>query len=92
MSTENVAYIKKNWLTFSNIVVLVSFMMYQAKWQERVDSQIMELQQDVSKHIMDREAHQPLKDRIEIFMPRNEIQGILKSIESSLDKIESKLR
>jgi len=82
---------KKNWLTFSNVVVLVSFMLYQAKWQERVDSQISSLQIEVAKHTSDKDAHRPLGTSIQLFVPRTELDGRLESIMRTLEKIDKKL-
>jgi hypothetical protein len=91
MSEDNKDFIRKNWLTFSNIVVLVSFIIYQARWQQRVDSEILELKTSVIKHHSDNDAHMPFKDKIELFVPRTELERRLESIEKTLDKIDKKL-
>lgn len=91
MSDDNVSFIKKNWLTFSNIVVLVSFIIYQARWQQMVDSELRELKASTMIHRSDTEKHQSVKDKIEMFVPRTELDRRLDNIEKTLEKIEKKL-
>ena len=91
MSEDNKDFIRKNWLTFSNVVVLVSFIIYQARWQQKVDSEILELKTSAIKHHSDNDAHMPFKDKIEFFVPRTELERRLESIEKTLEKIEKKL-
>jgi len=91
MSEDNKDFIRKNWLTFSNVVVLVSFIIYQARWQQRVDSEILELKTSVIRHHADKDQHMPFKDKIELFVPRTELERRLESIEKTLEKIEKKL-
>ena len=91
MSEDNKDFLRKNWLTFSNIVVLVSFIIYQARWQQRVDSEILELKTSVIKHDSDKDEHMPFKDKIELFVPRTELERRLESIEKTLENIEKKL-
>lgn len=91
MSESNNDFIRKNWLTFSNIVVLVSFIIYQARWQQKVDIDLSEVRSSVIQHHSDKDQHLPFKDKIELFVPRTELEGILKNIERKLDKIEKKL-
>ena len=91
MSESNNTFIKKNWLTFSNIIVLLSFIVYQAKWQQKVDSEMREVQKAVIQHHADNDAHMPFKDKIELFVPRTELEGRLMRIEKTLENIDKKL-
>ena len=91
MSDQNISFLKANWLTFSNIVVLVSFIIYQARWQQRVDIEIKELKTSVIKHHSDKDEHMPFKDKINVFVPRTELDKRLENIEKTLEKIEQKL-
>jgi hypothetical protein len=91
MSEDNKDFIRNNWLTFSNVVVLVSFIIYQARWQQKVDSEFLELKTSVIKHHADTDKHMPFKDKIELFVPRTELERRLESIEKTLEKIEKKL-
>ena len=91
MSESNTEFIKKNWLTFSNVIVLISFIIYQARWQQKVDQEISELQKSVISHHSDTNQHMPFKDKIELFVPRIELDARLRGIEQILEKIESKI-
>lgn len=91
MSESNNTFIKKNWLTFSNIIVLLSFIVYQAKWQQRVDSEMREMHRSVIEHHADKDQHLPFKDKIELFVPRTELEGRLMRIEKTLENIDKKL-
>lgn len=91
MSESNTEFIKKNWLTFSNVVVLISFIIYQARWQQKVDQEISELQKSVISHHADTNQHMPFKDKIELFVPRIELDARLKSMEQMLEKIDKKI-
>ena len=91
MSDQNISFLKANWLTFSNIVVLVSFIIYQARWQQRVDIEIKELEKSFIIHYSDLEKHQSVKDKIQMFVPRTELDKRLENIEKTLEKIEKKL-
>lgn len=91
MSDQNISFLKANWLTFSNIVVLVSFIIYQARWQQRVDIEIKELKSSFIIHYSDLEKHQSVKDKIQMFVPRTELDKRLENIEKTLEKIEKKL-
>jgi len=91
MRESNTDFIKKNWLSFSNVVVLITFIIYQARWQQKVDGELRELQASSIMHKSDSEKHQSVKDKIEMFVPRTELDGRLKAIENILEKIEKKL-
>lgn len=91
MSDENKQFMLKNWLTFANIVVLVSFIVYQARWQQKIDSELKELQHSVITHHADKDQHLPFQEKIQLFVPRTELEGILQNIQKTLDKIEKKV-
>jgi len=80
-------FLKMNWLTVANIVLLLGVLVQQAKWQQNVENKISDFQ----NHIIDKEMHMPFKDKIEIFVPRFELDTRLKSIQSGIDKIDKKL-
>lgn len=88
---SNNDFIRKNWLTFSNIVVLISFIIYQARWQQKIDIEVHEIQKSVIEHHADKDQHLPFKDKIELFIPRTELEGLLKNVIKQLDNIEAKL-
>lgn len=87
MTAEQKSFIKQNWLTATNLVFLVAIIINQAKWQQHVDSKLLEF----DKHVNNQTMHMPFKEKVEIFVPRIEIDSRLKNIENTLLKIENKL-
>lgn len=80
--------IKRNWLTFANILVLLGVLIQQAKWQQEVDSRLSVLE----KHTLDTTMHMPFERKIEVFVPRIELDARLRNIELSLNEIKETLR
>ena len=80
--------IKRNWLTFANIIVLVGVIWQQAKWQQEVDGRLNVLE-DFSRNTT---VHMPFEKKIEVFVPRIELDARLRSIENSLNEIKQSLK
>ena len=87
MTVEQKNFLKQNWLTATNLLFLVVIIINQAKWQQQVDNKIVEF----DKHMASETEHMPFQDKIEIFVPRIELDSRLKGIENTLIKIERKL-
>ena len=82
MTVAQKSFIKNNipsWINVTTLMVVVSFVSYQSKWQEHVDN-----------HIDDKSIHMQFERRIEIFVPRIEIDSRLSNIESSQEKLDKK--
>lgn len=88
MTTEHRNFLKTNWISFSTLVVLVGFIVQQSRWQQSVDNRITSLEE----HSEDITKHMPFKDKIEIFVPRIELDSRLRSIENSLIEIKQSLK
>lgn len=80
--------IKRNWLTFANIIVLVGVIWQQAKWQQEVDGRLNVLE-DFTKNTT---VHMPFEKKIEVFVPRIELDSRLRNIESNLVDIKEWLK
>lgn len=80
-------YLKNNWLTLANFIILISFFVQQGKWQESVDNSINHFHE----HTEDLNQHMPLARKIEVFVPRVELDIRLENMEKILEKIEKKL-
>lgn len=80
MTASQKTYFKQNWLTFANFVLLLGFIVQQAKWQENVDN-----------HIDDKSIHMEFEKKIQIFVPRVELDNRLKNIEATLNRIDKKI-
>ena len=71
-------------ITVSNFILLLSFVWYQAQWQERVDN-----------HIESKEIHHTYEDNSTRFAPRSEIELQLNNMQKMLIEIrkqQNKLR
>lgn len=78
----------KKYFTIGNTILLLGILITQVRWQTQVDNrlQILEL------HVIDKAVHQPFEDKIQVFVPRVEIDARLRNIESSLQEIESDIK
>ena len=84
MTTEQKSFIKQNWLTATNLVFLIAIVVNQAKWQQTVDSKIIEF----DRHINNEIQHMPFQEKIEVFVPRIELDNRLLNIENTLQDIK----
>lgn len=87
MAEEAKNFLQKNFLTLANLFLLISLVVGQARWQERVDNRLVTLE----KHTENTDVHQPFADKIKTFVPRTEIDSRLGNIEKSLGRIEKYL-
>lgn len=78
----------KKYFTIGNTVLLLGLLVTQVRWQTQVDNRL----QSLEKHQSDQVVHMPLEDKIKLFVPRVEIDGRLKNIESTLIEIKSDLK
>ena len=76
-----------SYFTIANFVVIIGFVWHQAQWQENVEDDIETLQ----KHAEDQIVHMPFEKKIQVFVPRVELEGRLNNIQCTLEKIENKL-
>lgn len=87
MTTVQKNYIKSNWMTLANFILLLGIVVQQSRWQQRVDTKIEEF----DKHKANMEMHIPLKESIHIFVPRVELDARMKNMEQTLSNIDKKL-
>ena len=80
-------YFMKNWMTLANFLILITFVTNQARWQQSIDSSITHFHE----HVEDTNSHMPLSQKIEVFVPRVELDIRLENMENLLEKIENKL-
>lgn len=82
MTVAQKSFIKNNipsWINVTTLMVVVSFVIYQSRWQEKVDT-----------HIYNESIHIPFEKKIQIFVPRVEIDSRLSNIESSQKRQDAK--
>ena len=85
MAEETKQFLKNNWITLANLILLLSIVAHQARWQGVVDNRL----QSLESHVESQEMHMPFSEKIKIFVPRVELDARLNSIEKSLLRIES---
>ena len=82
MTVAQKNFIKNNipsWINVTTLMVVVSFVIYQSRWQEKVDT-----------HISDQSLHISFEKKIQVFVPRVEIDARLSNIERSQEKLDKK--
>lgn len=80
MTHQQKSYVKHNIFNISTLLTLLGFIVYQARWQEHVDA-----------HIEDTSIHMRFEQKIEVFVPRIELDSRLNNMEKSLKRIEDKI-
>ena len=71
---------KNNLFNVSTLIAMLTFIVVQAKWQEHVDG-----------HIGDESVHMKFEKKIEIFVPRIELDGRIENIEKANARMEKSL-
>jgi hypothetical protein len=71
-------YIKLNAIPLTTLFTVLSFIVYQSRWQSKVDN-----------HIEDSSLHMPFERKIEVFVPRVELDGRIENIEKSQEEIQA---
>lgn len=77
----------KTYVTFANLILLLGIVVQQARWQQKIDGKIDEF----NNHKDDTELHMPFKEKVQLFVPRYEIDRRLDNIERTVIKIEQKM-
>ena len=92
-------YIKSNWLTLSNFILLLglafrvgAFTTELKKDSEHTKMLITTIEETVEAHKKDVDKHMPFEKKIEVFVPRVELDSRLANMEKLLDKIDAKLK
>jgi len=77
MTTSQRNYLKHNWMTFANLILLLTLVYNYATSQQEIRDDINSLK----KHANDEVRHMPFDKKIQIFVPRVELDSRLESIE-----------
>lgn len=72
MTVQQKTYVKHNIFNISTLLAMLTFIIYQARWQEHVDA-----------HIEDDSVHMKFEQKIQVFVPRIELDSRLNNIEQS---------
>lgn len=75
-------------VSVTNIALLLGLIVQQAKWQEKIDMKVKNLETHVNSEVM----HMPFAEKTKYFVPRIEIDGRLMRIEIDLDEIKKDIK
>lgn len=78
----------KKYFTIGNTILLLGILVSQVRWQTQVDSRLMVLE----SHTFDRVVHMPLEDKINLFIPRVELDGRLSNIEDAIKELSTDIK
>ena len=88
MDTANKEYLKNNLFSISTFILVIGFVIQQSRWQENIEVRLNILE----AHVADTRAHPPIEQLIKLFVPRQEMSGVLTTIDKSLDEIKDDLK
>lgn len=85
----------KNWLsvglTSANLIFLITLSFNIGSIKAEMQNDINSNRESINKHLINQTLHMPFEKKIEVFVPRVELDQRLKNIEKLLDKIDSKI-
>ena len=91
-------YIRTNWLTLGNFLLLLGLAFRWGAFTEEMRQNdvlnkqlISTIDKKVENHRNDIDKHMPFEKKIEVFVPRVELDSRLANMEKLLDKIDAKL-
>jgi hypothetical protein len=87
VNTQKIAGDWKAYVTVANIVLVVGLIVSVSRWAQRVDSDIVFLKD----HSDNSDVHMPFEKKVELFVPRVELDSKFESLSRQLDRIEDKL-
>lgn len=91
MPVEQREYLKRNLFSISTLVLLIGFIVQQSKWQQKTEDDIQLLRHEFIDHKSDSELHMTLKDKIDLFVPRVELEKDLQSIKDNMEMMDKNI-
>lgn len=80
MPQNIIQIMKANGISFATLVILVGFIVQQSKWQQTIDD-----------HIDNTSLHMPFQQKVQLFVPRIELESRLDRMELRGERLESKI-
>jgi len=87
MTTKQVTFAKTNWMSLANMILLISLIIRISMWAQATSDDIELLK----NHTIDTTLHMPFSQKIQVFVPRIELDSRMENISKQLDRIEKKL-
>jgi len=99
MTHAQKSYVKDNWkgwLTFANFIILILIFLFKSGFTSgaevtQIKNDIIINGKNLEVHKYDASVHMPFEKKIEMFVPRVELDSRMKGIKEQLDRIEQKL-
>ena len=91
MTVQQKNYFKNNWMTLANLILLLTLSFRVGFLISNLESGISKNKVDIIEHKKDLSVHMPFEKKIEVFVPRVELDKRLENIEKLLDKIDNKI-
>lgn len=92
MAEQQLEYLKKNWLTMANLIVLLTLSFRVGVVLTTLENSIEENKKKIEEHSTDTSVHMPFEKKVEVFVPRVELDSRLENMSKQLDRIEKKLQ
>jgi hypothetical protein len=89
---QNVFEMLKPYFSLGTLIAVISFIIYMSRWVENIENKVDNNTKEILHHASDKVVHMPLQEKIDLFVPRVEIDGRLKNIESALIEIKADLK
>lgn len=80
MPQNLIRIVKANGISLATLIILVGFIVQQSKWQQTVDD-----------HITDTSLHMPFEQKVQLFVPRIELDNRLENMENRGVRMEIKI-
>jgi hypothetical protein len=77
MTVQQQNFLKNNWINFSTLVVVIGFIVSQAKWQQKVDTHFLEFDKHTKEfraHEKSESLHMPYSIKVKEFVQRTEYE------------------
>ena len=83
MTAHQKTYIRQNWMTLANMILLLGIAFRTGYTQSKHESNIIENTRAIIKHEGNTSLHMSFEKKIEIFVPRVELDARLSNIEKA---------
>lgn len=84
MAEKNVNWFKRNGISLSTLIIVLSILLSLASWKERTDNRL----DVVEEHAASSENHMPLENKIKIFVTRYEYIEMAKTLDMINTKVD----
>lgn len=79
------------WLTLANLIILITLSYNFGASQKEIQKNIETNKADIKRHEFNNNLHMPFSKKIEVFVPRVELDSRLENMEKTLKRIEDKI-